>query len=158
MTDAPRTPPAPAPDPRGDLPRGPEDTPSPDPEPRTHRFVLLLTFVAGLFLGGGVIAAVMWDDAEDTASDVATGAPPAATSGPGSRVVLVPSSCVQGLDQAARSLETLREGLAALRELDAARVQESLDDLQNDPQVTQLAEECRRAAAEAEILDTVPSS
>jgi hypothetical protein len=130
-----------------------------DREPRLFWFLPALAFVVGLLLGGGVVALATWEDTDDTAgpapAPTITADPPANA---GDRVVVVPSSCVQGLEEAARSYETLREGLAAARDLNPAGVQEALDQLQSSQQVIDLAEECREAAAAAEILDAVPTT
>ena len=130
------------------------------PEPggpglRMFWLVPTLTFIAGLLLGGGVVAATNWNDNEQAAAPAPVQTTsPAPTPGPTSsdRVLVIPGSCVQGLDRAERALRTLRGGLEAAQNFDTARLQQVLDQLQQQqPDVSRLADECRQAAATTKI-------
>ena len=128
-------------------------TPEPRGEPRLRRLfwlVPVLTFVAGLLLGGGVIAATRTGgDDRVAATSEPDGAASASPVPEGDRTIAVPASCADGLDRAKRALEAVDGGFEALRELDTARLQKVLDDLQGlEPEVTRLADACRTAVTD----------
>ncbi|HEY6744352.1 MAG TPA: hypothetical protein VI357_01410 [Mycobacteriales bacterium] len=131
----------------------------PDPERRSpvrrlFWIIPVLTFVVGLLLGGGVIAASKADGDDGTASTAQdrSGAGPTASPLPsGDATITVPASCADGLDRAERAFEAADAGLAALRDLDTAKVRQVLDELQRlRPEITRLAGACRTAVTDGE--------
>lgn len=132
-------------------------TPQPEDRSRLRRLfwiVPVLTFVAGLLLGGGVIAAMDLGDDERAGVSAEDGQAGEATASPipeGDSTITVPASCAEGLDRAQLALEAAESGVTALRELDTARLQKVFDDLQRiQPEVTRLARACRAAAADGD--------
>ncbi|TFV57731.1 hypothetical protein E4P41_14180 [Geodermatophilus sp. DF01-2] len=121
------------------------------------------TFLVGLLIGFGI-----WGgpDGADGADGVGAADPTAAEPTvvlPGDdqgdvegRTVTttVPEECLAAVDEAARSVGLLEEAVAALGDLDVARVREIVEDLQSSStQVRELGEECR-ALAEVTIGTT----
>lgn len=108
----------------------------------------MLTFLVGLVLGGVVIfAGTAGDDDEPTASPDASQAPDvSASEDPDSTdvVVRVPQSCLDAADGALEASQQVDDAVAAVRDLDARRLQEIVDEVQRlQPDVRDQAEQCR---------------
>lgn len=126
-----------------------------DDRPRRLFWLLpTLTFLVGLVLGGGLVA-LGSNDAESaigqpppsSSAPTPSGVPSAGESGDGT--VVVPQECVAAADTSLEVLDLVRKAVAAIGDLDARRLQEIVDRLQElDPEVTRLAETCRTEAAD----------
>jgi hypothetical protein len=80
-----------------------------------------------------------------TAQPTVTVTPSAAGNSSG-RTVVIPASCEQGLERARTALSTVGDAVDAARNLNTARLQELLDDLQDAQRdVERLAGQCRSA-------------
>jgi hypothetical protein len=136
----------------------------------------VLTFLLGCLLGGVVIAAGASGDVEEVA------AAPEATTAPGEAgaedgtadetetepesedvEVQVPESCLAAADGAVVAANRIDNVVEAVRDLDAQRLQELVDEVQEQqPRVRELAERCRSTAGErledAELTPTEPSA
>lgn len=134
----------------------------------------VLTFLLGCVLGGVVIAAGISGDTDDSvAAPEQTAEPgpsgedgaagdPSAEPEPEETVVRVPESCLAAADAAVVASNRLGDVVAAVRDLDARRLQEVVDEVQQkQPQVQELAERCRSTAGErledAELPPAEPS-
>lgn len=114
----------------------------------------VLTFLLGCLLGGGIVAAGAFDgeelaapDAVETPDPGEDGASPTPT--PDDLVVRVPESCLELADRAAAASEQVEQVVAAVRDLDARRLQEIVDTIQQmQPELQQFAEQCRALAGE----------
>lgn len=120
-----------------------------------------LTFLAGLLLGGAVIAATATDDGEERVAAAPT-ATPTVGSGqpqptPTDLVVRVPGPCVQAAERAEVAYLILEEGVAAARDLDARRLAELVDRAQQErPEVEALVRQCQQATGDA-IVNPAPT-
>ena len=106
-----------------------------------------LTFVVGLLLGGGLAYATYGGDAADVTNSPAreTRAPTPEASG--DLEVTVPAECLQAITESEATFDTVREGIEALRGLDAEALRRIVDDLQTaQPRIERLANACRAAA------------
>ena len=135
----------------------------------------VLTFLLGCLLGGVVIAAGASQDVDDvSAAREATASPGAAGTedGPADEAedeaeddeaeVRVPESCLAAADGAVVAANRIDDVVEAVRDLDAQRLQELVDEVQqHQPQVRELAERCRSTAGErledAELTSPEPS-
>jgi hypothetical protein len=116
---------------------------------RLSWLVPALTFVAGLLLGGGVIAAADWGGGDRPAAAQAQSVPPPNPIPSGDATITVPASCAEGLDRAEAALDAADTALEAVRDLDTAQLQRALDRLQGiQPDVRRLADACRAAATD----------
>lgn len=116
----------------------------------------VLTFLVGCVLGGVVVAAGGSDaDGERTAAPTPAttadqeedGADP--SPGPTDLVVRVPQSCLDAADGATEATGQVDDVVAAVRDLDARRLQEIVDRIQQvQPRVQRLAEQCRSVAGQ----------
>lgn len=109
-----------------------------------------ITFLIGVALGGALIAVGTNAGGDDSAAPHSTAAPApsGSASTSGDAVVTVPGACLDAANQAEEAFSLLRGGVTAIRDLDARRLQELVDQLQKlDPQVRSLVDECRAAAA-----------
>ena len=117
---------------------------------RTRRWFWLVpavTFLVGLVLGGAVIAATK----DGTDNGGAPSAAPTVTTSPSptitptDRTITVPASCERAVERARTAMNTTGEAVQALRDLNTARLQRLLDQLQDaQREVERLAEQCRR--------------
>ena len=135
----------------------------------------VLTFLLGCLLGAVVVAAGASSSAEDlTETPAAAPSPdvPATEDGevdgetdPESEdvEVQIPESCLAAADGAVVAANRIEDAIAAVRDFDAQRLQEIVDEVQEQqPQVRELAERCRSTAGErledAELTQTEPSA
>ena len=119
-----------------------------------------LTFLAGCVLGAVVVGVGVGGDEQPSASGPSAGAQASAgrdgQDGDGDGevdddlYVRVPASCLQGADSALRMVDRVDEVVAAVRDVDARRLQETVDEVQQvRRQVEQLASECRTAGRDS---------
>jgi len=115
----------------------------------------VLTFLIGCALGGVVVGAGAFDgDDEQIAAPSTTSSPtpgddrqPSPT--PSDLVIRVPESCLQAAEAAAEASRQFDDVVAAVRDLDARRLQEIVDSVQQaQPEAQRLAEQCRSVAGE----------
>ncbi len=108
-----------------------------------------VSFVAGLVLGGLLIAVVeRGDTPEATAGPAPTSLPATTTSAPDQAPGSASDPCLEASDLAERLAALVREGVQTLGQLDAVRTQEALDQIERlEPQIEAKAGECRAAAA-----------
>lgn len=117
------------------------------------------TFLVGLVIGFAVWGA---SDGDDDRADQAEGTPAVTTPGPdgdnGTTItVAVPQVCLDAIDESERSLDLLEEAAQAISDLDAARLQEIVDELQGaQDRIRTLGEECR--ASTDVTIDSPPAS
>ena len=115
--------------------------------PSRHFWLIpALTFVVGLLLGGGLAYAAYGGDAAGAgkapAQETRTPTPKAS----GDLAVTVPAECLEAIEVSEDTFGTVREGIEALRGLDAEALRRIVDDLQTaQPRVERLARECRAA-------------
>ena len=119
-----------------------------------------LAFVAGVALGAVVVAVGASGDDDDTVPGVTASSSPEASATPdgagnvtatpsGDALVRVPASCLDAADGAERAARQVDDVAAAVREFDARRLQELVDEFQQlQPEVQRLADQCRSAAGE----------
>jgi hypothetical protein len=103
------------------------------------------TFIAGLALGGLLVAAVESGEPADRlvrSAPAPTPSPePSPTPGAG------PGPCLEASQLAERLVALVREGVEALGQFDAARMQAVLDQIERlDPQIEARARQCRATA------------
>ncbi len=109
-----------------------------------------VTFLVGLALGA-VVVGVAVDSSDDNgqgtvAASTATG--PGTAPSPSGLVVRVPQPCLQVADQAQVAFGILQDAAAAARELDARRLQELVNQAQQERDRTQaLISACRDLSA-----------
>lgn len=115
----------------------------------------VITFLVGCLLGGLVVGAGAFDDAESGLADAQPTESPtpddAGTPSPGPTdlVVTVPESCLEAADRASEFARQVDDVVVAVRDLDARRLQEIVDEIQQlQPNVQRLAEQCRSVAGE----------
>lgn len=113
----------------------------------------VLTFLVGCLLGGAVIAAgAFGGDDTDLATPTASPSPGDDASpepSPDGVAVRVPQACLDAADQAATVTSQAQDAVAAVRDLNARRLQEIVDSFQQlEPEVQRLADECRETAGE----------
>jgi hypothetical protein len=136
----------------------------------------VLTFLLGCLLGAVVIAAGASSGAEDlTETPAAAPTPDVAGNEDGEDVdgetepesedveVRVPESCLAAADGAVVAANRIDDVVEAVRDFDAQRLQELVDEVQEQqPQVRELAERCRSTAGErledAELTPAEPSA
>lgn len=145
----------------------------------------VLTFLLGCLLGGVVIGAGTSGAGGGAGGETVTSGTTAAPDGsdgdgaaegegegedgageePASEdtVVRVPESCLAAADGAVVASNRIDDVVAAVRDLDARRLQEVVDEVQQQqPQVRELAERCRSTAGErledAELTTAEPSA
>lgn len=117
-----------------------------------------LTFLVGCLLGGVVVAAGAFDGDDDEPLRAAPGASqqpgdgedgPQPTPTSGDVVVRVPESCLQAADMATSAIGQIDRVVEAVRDLDARRLQEIVDQVQKlEPEVRRLADQCRSVSGE----------
>lgn len=112
-----------------------------------------LTFLVGCLLGGAVIAAgAFGGDGTDVAAPSVSASPGDDASpepSPDGVAVRVPQACLDAADQAATVSSQAQDAVAAVRDLDARRLQEIVDSFQQlEPEVQRLADECRERAGD----------
>ena len=114
-----------------------------------------LALLFGVLLGvAGTLAVTSRPDAQPRPSADAPSPLVTPTRAPSGRALTIPASCEQGLDRAEAAMNTLSDAVLALRELQSARLQELLNELQRvERDVDALAAQCRREARNA----TLPS-
>ncbi len=116
---------------------------------------------------GVLIGFVIWGTTnnDDSSTGMADTTPPSTTSasasGSGSAgttvTVAVPQSCLEAVDESQASLDLLDQATQAISELDAARLQTIVNDLQSaSERIRDLGEECR-AATDVTVEDTTAS-
>lgn len=125
-----------------------DSTTPPSSSSRWSWLLPVLTFLVGLVLGGVVIfAGTSGDDDGAAASADASPSPGVvATEDPDSTdlVVRVPQSCLDAADGALEASQQVDDAVAAVRDLDARRLQEIVDEVQRlQPDVRDQAERCR---------------
>lgn len=113
----------------------------------------VLTFLVGCVLGGAVMAAGSFggDDTDVAAPSVSAspGDDASPTPSPDGVAVRVPQACLDAADQAATVSSQAEDAVAAVRDLDARRLQEVVDSFQRlEPEVQRLADECRETAGD----------
>ncbi len=110
---------------------------------------------AATFLVGLVIGFAVWGAAgdENDGESQTQGTPsltdsPAPGDGNGrTATVTVPQSCLDAIEESEQSLDLLDEAVQAIGDLDAARLQEIVDDLQGaSERIRDLGDECRELA------------
>lgn len=115
----------------------------------------VLAFLLGCLLGGLVVGAGTSDDGGSVAGPTPTtpagaddnGADPSPSAD--DLVVRVPESCLQAADGATQATAQVDDVVAAVRDLDARRLQEIVDQIQQvQPDVQRFAEQCRSVAGE----------
>ncbi|CAN5337877.1 hypothetical protein BH20ACT5_BH20ACT5_16580 [soil metagenome] len=105
------------------------------------------TFIVGLVIGFAVWGTSGDDDDEGALSDTT----PSLTASPGDGedigqtvTVAVPQACLDAIDESEQSLDLLEQAATAISDLDAARLQEIVDELQDaSEQIRSLGTECR---------------
>jgi hypothetical protein len=112
-----------------------------------------LTLLLGVLLGmAGTLAARSSPDAQPRPPDESPATRITPTAAPSGRTLTIPASCEQGLDSAETAMKTLGEAVLALRELESARLQTLLNQLQQaERDVDALAAQCRREARRATL-------
>ena len=112
-----------------------------------------LTLLFGVLLGvAGTLAATSRPDAQSRPSAEAPAPEVTPTAAPSGRTLTIPASCERGLDSAEAAMKTLGEAVLALRELESARLQELLNQLQQaERDVEALATQCRNEARSATL-------
>jgi len=136
-------------------PLGPADQPGLDRSPRSRHYWLLpvVAFVIGCVLGG-VLVGVAQTGSGGSGADGANAAPsPTVPVGGTTRDAdlevraTVPAECLEAVDLATSSLDTVEEGLAALQEFDTATLRDVFGELQDSqPELSRLAARCRDEA------------
>ena len=148
-------------------------TADPAPEPASTSsspwtwLLPVLTFLVGCLLGGAVIAAgAFGGDSSDVAAPSASPEPEDDASpqpSPDGVVVRVPQACLDAADRAATVSSQAQDAVAAVRDLNARRLQEVVDSFQQlEPEVQRLADECRETAGdrlvEGELTTPAPAA
>ena len=142
-----------------------EPTPQTSPEDDTGRrargalywLVPALTFLIGLGLGAAVIAVTGDDGAREGASPPAVSPSPTPTPGSpqpttptGDATIVIPAACIRTAEGAEQAAGLMRRAVEAARDLNAARLQEIVDQFESlQPEIQESAEACRVAAATA---------
>ena len=93
-----------------------------------HALLPALTFVVGVTLGGALVGLPEWGQSD-------TGAPPSATpspvtSSPAPTALSPTEACLAAGGDAAKAVDLLGQAAAAIRDLDASRLQQVLDEAQ----------------------------
>lgn len=145
---------------------GPGQDPDPPQPPKRRGLMATAWLLPGAALVIGVlIGFVIWGTTnnDDSPSGVADTTPPPTTSAAASGsagttvTVAVPQSCLDAVDESQASLDLLDQATQAISELDAARLQTIVDELQSvSERIRDLGEECR-AATDVTIEDTTAS-
>lgn len=109
-----------------------------------------LTFLVGLALGGALVGVTSGSDEVDgdangpTVTSAPTPEPAGPLPSPTGLLVRVPDPCLQAVDKAEVAYGVLDQAVAAARELDARRLQELVDQVQQERRQTEaLVEACR---------------
>lgn len=112
-----------------------------------------LTFVVGLALGGGLVYATSGGDAATT-PEAAPAAPPSpSVAEGGDTTVTLPAECEQASQRLTEAYGLLREAVGQVRDFDAGRLVETIDELQTvDEQTRPLVEACSQVS-----VGTAPS-
>lgn len=125
----------------------------------------VLTFLVGCVLGGVVVGAGAFDGDDETVASPSTTSSP--TSGdaepsptPNDLVITIPESCLQAAEAASEASQQFDDVVAAVRDLDARRLQEVVDSVQQaQPEAQRLAEQCRSVAGERlQDVEVVPGA
>lgn len=127
-----------------------------------------LAFVAGVVLGGVVVAAGASDDDDAGLSAAATAVPSAAASErasprpSGDVVVRVPAACLNAIDKAEEAARRIDDVVAAVRALDAERLQELVDGFQQlQPDLERVSRACGETTgnrlSEGELVAPAPA-
>jgi hypothetical protein len=115
-------------------------------------FVILpaATFIVGVLLGGGLVwLALDGGSADGDGSTAPEPAPSTSTPAPSvpSDAIVVPGACTRAARGAGTTVSLLRDALTAITDLDAARLEDVLDELEVvDQQIREDLAECRRLA------------
>lgn len=146
----------------GDGPGQDQDRPQP-PKRRGLMATAWLLPVTALIVGV-LIGFVIWGTAnnDDSSTGLADNSPtpssaPAGESAGTTVTVAVPQSCLDAVDESQASLDLLDQATQAISDLDAARLQTIVDDLQTaSERIRALGEECQ-ASTDVTIADTTAS-
>ncbi len=126
--------------------------PAPPSRPSRVLGILVILLAAATFLVGLVIGYTVWGGARDAGRDgggagAAETAPPEADAGRREQIVTVPQECLIAVDESEAVLDLVEQAVAAAANLDAARLQQIVDELQGPTErVRALGEECRARA------------
>lgn len=126
------------------------------------------TFVAGLLLGGVVVAIAQSGEDDDVPRAAPTISPspspsPEPTPAGNDVLIRVPGSCLQVAEEAETAVQGFDELAAAARDFDARELQDIVDRLQKlRPQIEALSTQCRDAAgeglAEGSLVSPAPTT
>ncbi len=118
---------------------------------------LLLGLLIGYAVWGGARGAGGEDGGAGAAETAAGTAPPEADAGRRDQIVTVPQECLIAVDESEAVLDLVEQAVAAAANLDAARLQQIVDELQGPTErVRALGEECR-ARADVSVGPTSPT-
>lgn len=112
-----------------------------------------LTFVVGLALGGGLVYATSGGDAATTPEAAPSASPSPSVAEGGDTTVTLPAECEQASQRLTEAYGLLREAVGQVRDFDAGRLVETIDELQTvDEQTRPLVEACSQVS-----VGTAPS-
>jgi hypothetical protein len=131
-----------------------------DARPRARSWLWLapaLTFVAGLLLGWLLLGGSPTDAGPQVGAPAPSTISPAPSAPASDALARVPEPCLALADQTETAFAVFDRAVDAVRQLDARRLQEAVDDVQVlRPQAQDLAAQCRsRAGQDALGGDTV---
>lgn len=125
--------------------------------PGRHRWVPVATFVAGAVLGAAVLGLAGSSGPTGTVEGGGEPSPAVAPEPADAALVRVPAACVEAAEFAETVSESLDEITGAVQDLDARRLQETLDAIQRrHPDVEAASLECRELAAAGTIVTAPP--
>ncbi|MEO7421987.1 MAG: hypothetical protein ABIU87_06285 [Ornithinibacter sp.] len=128
---------------------------------RNSWWIPAATFLVGLVLGGGVIAATTSGGdtvaGGDTSSSPSTGASTGPTgspspSGPADAVVTVPGECLQVAEDSQKVLDLVNDAVAAVRDLDASALSDVVRKIQSSQEALSQQTTACRDSVEAPVV------
>jgi len=120
----------------------------------------VMSFLVGVALAGFLFF-LFFDDDDDSTELLPDPSPtPTATADDDDQLVVrVPAPCVEAAEAANAVAGALGDVAAAVRDLDAREVQDTLDAIQRlQPDVERVSQECLDIAADAEIITPTPTA
>ncbi|CAN5780616.1 hypothetical protein BH20ACT6_BH20ACT6_21840 [soil metagenome] len=114
------------------------------------RLLPAATFVVGLLIGGLLIG--LGTDGDGATDEPAGDAPTETATAPGDEptTVLVPASCAEAGREAELAVEYMRDGAAAVRDVQPEKLAEVLNDLEDtQARLEKLSAECSRVEVES---------
>lgn len=118
-----------------------------------------LTFVVGLALGGGLVYATSGGDAATTPEAAPSASPSRSADAGGDTTVTLPAECAQASEQITRAYGLLREAVGQVRDFDASRLVETIDELQTvDEETRPLVEACSQVSVGTSPTETAEPS